>query len=405
MSEPMTYRNQQAHARAVAPEDLELFGKKAAAVWSSGACSTLSDAVVSTIKHAHLSPEQVKRVVEFTNHSAYQNEFKKEGSNHRYIDFGEGGPANPSEVLKELNSGGTEVVTRENNLDDYNGPPPEKTASAQGEFEKVASTEMYSEAELANPLQEVISLRDRIEGLYKHAGSELDLWSRELDVFKEELFHNVKIAALSGYSLGELAQVFSSRAPDFEYVKVAFNTFTTRLLDKGVFSSPEELSSSIQKVASVQQDVDATHPLIQAFDGYCQTLNKLASLREEQEELGLMLGELNGFLKQASRSSKEEKGLLEHAWEKNKLLANKAEQAGHFVGEKLWRGTGKTTGKLLKGTAYAVPALAAYGAYQNTVGSSPAVQRLKSTALGLIPGTDEYNMKQYQNQAIAQGMY
>ena len=77
---------QQMNARRVAGEHLEVLGKHASARWQRGDCSTLSDAVVETVKHAGLAPEQVRRVVEFANQDAYLSEFKKGASPHRIVD-------------------------------------------------------------------------------------------------------------------------------------------------------------------------------------------------------------------------------------------------------------------------------------------------------------------------------
>lgn len=121
---------QQANARPVSGEELEVFGKAAASRYMCGRSPTLNDAVVETVKQAALSPEQVKRVIEFANTAAYLSEFKKEGATHKYISF-EGGPASPSEVLKDLNDGGGGTVFDQGSLD-YNHPPPDtKTAAAR----------------------------------------------------------------------------------------------------------------------------------------------------------------------------------------------------------------------------------------------------------------------------------
>ncbi len=121
---------QQAHAIPKTGEELEVLGKTAACKYSAGECPSLSEAVVETIKHAGLSPEQVKRVVEFTNQSAYRNEFNKLGSGHKYIEF-EGGPADPGDVLKDLNDGGGGTVFDRGVLDYASQPSmAAKTASA-----------------------------------------------------------------------------------------------------------------------------------------------------------------------------------------------------------------------------------------------------------------------------------
>ncbi len=122
---------QQSHAVPKSGEELEVMGKYAASQYIGGKQKTLNDAVVGTVKHAGLSPEQVRRVIEFANTAAYLSEFNKEGSPSRYVDFA-GGPADPGEVLRELNSGGGGTVF-DRGLADYSMPMAElsKAASAR----------------------------------------------------------------------------------------------------------------------------------------------------------------------------------------------------------------------------------------------------------------------------------
>ena len=61
---------QQRDARPVAGEHLEVLGKKAAANWGTGKFASLNEAVVDLVRDERLSPEQVRRVVEFTNGAA-----------------------------------------------------------------------------------------------------------------------------------------------------------------------------------------------------------------------------------------------------------------------------------------------------------------------------------------------
>jgi hypothetical protein len=126
---PATLSVQQSHARPIGGEELELLGKKAAARYSSGGVP-LTQAVVDTVKHAALSPEQVRRVAEFANISAYLTEFQKCGNDHRYVQF-QGGPADVPAILRDLNDGGGGTVF-DRGLADYYQPPPdiEKAAYA-----------------------------------------------------------------------------------------------------------------------------------------------------------------------------------------------------------------------------------------------------------------------------------
>lgn len=119
---------QQSHAIPKTGEELEVLGKHAAKQYAGGACETLNEAVVETVKHAGLSPEQVRRVIEFANVNAYLTEFGKEGSAHKYIEF-HGGPADPAEVLRDLNDGGGGTIF-DRGLADYSiQPEAPKTAS------------------------------------------------------------------------------------------------------------------------------------------------------------------------------------------------------------------------------------------------------------------------------------
>jgi hypothetical protein len=127
---------QQSHAIPKSGEELETLGKYAAKKYVEGSCASLNDAVVETVKHAGLSPEQVKRVVEFANTDAYLTEYRKEASS-KYVTFLEG-PADPAEVLRDLNDGGGGTVF-DRGLADYSVPPGVKTASAVESFEKQAA--------------------------------------------------------------------------------------------------------------------------------------------------------------------------------------------------------------------------------------------------------------------------
>jgi len=127
---------QQQHATPHSGEELEVLGKCAAVRFAEGQYETLNDAVVSMVKSAGLSPEQVRRVIEFANTKAYLTEFNKEGAEHRYVSFA-GGPADPAEVLRTLNSGAGGTVFDRGAADYLLEPPSPKQAEVS--FEKNAS--------------------------------------------------------------------------------------------------------------------------------------------------------------------------------------------------------------------------------------------------------------------------
>lgn len=233
---PFQAQLQESHARPVSGEELETFGKKAAEYYSKGE-GDLNQAVVETVKHAGLSPEQVRRVVEFANTAAYLTEFKKESSPHRVVEF-QGGPADPAAVLQDLNDGGG-GSTYDRGLLDYSSPPGEsKTASAAAEQAFAAA---LSRPELPlrqhNPFGEVIELKDKLASLYDHETSILSgLEGMYMDL-SEQLYGHVKQAAMSGATLGEVLQAWLPFVNDPVYVKTAFSLIGPRLVQEEVFRS------------------------------------------------------------------------------------------------------------------------------------------------------------------------
>ena len=298
---PLHELMQQMNAHSHSGEYLEVLGKKAAADWSSGEHKTLTEAVVQTVKQAQLSPEQVRRVIEFANTSAYLGEFKKEGAPHRVIDF-DGGPANPAEILQDLNDGGGGSVY-DRGTGDYNSPPGEtKTASSKAEeelfelFGKLSSAEEHIPFE--NPHSEVIDLKDKLAGAADHLQAEISGLEVLYAECGDRLYHQVKQASLSEVSLGEVMQAWESVAPSEEYVKVAFTLITPRLLREGVFHHVDDMVRSVDKTAGARMP-NPEHPLLLEFGDFCSVLSKLAELREARAEVRTHLGTLNNYVKTA----------------------------------------------------------------------------------------------------------
>ncbi len=309
---------QQMNARPVTGEDLEVMGKQASALFMSGQAKDLSTAVVQTVKHAHLAPEQVKRVIEFANTDAYLKEFKKEGEAHKYIDFGHGKLADASEILKELNAGGG-GSRFDDGMGDYGLPPSKsKTASIQGvdgektagvaasaasEFEDKLAELFHAEAPpeypYAEPLAPVIELHEKVASVQRSLGDQIS----GLEVMYADLadmtYGKIKQAAMAGAELGEIVQALAEVAPSTEHMKVAFQLFTPRLLREGVFASHEAIEGSLQKTAASKL-VNHEHPLLVDFGEFCEVLSKLAHVRKAHTEAVECVGGIMRVIKEAS---------------------------------------------------------------------------------------------------------
>lgn len=383
---------QQMNSHPVSGEHLEVLGKRAAALWSEGREKNLSDAVVSTVKTAGLSPEQVKRVVEFANTAAYLSEFHKEGSPHKVVDFG-GGLADPSVVLQDLNDGGG-GSSYDTGSSEYNHPPPQtKTASVEDEaaYAQMFHTEGGEYPEV-NPLGDVLDLKDKLASAYETTTSMLSSLEVMYDDLNQRLFHQVKQASLSGHSLSEIVEIWKQFAPSEDHIKVAFQAVMDPLVDNGVFRNHEEVAESLSKHASVGT-VDQTHPLVVDFVDFCDVLSKMAEARGAQEELGEGVAQLASFLKEADESP----SLLGHAWKGLNWVGDKAQSAGEAVG-------GKYLGHAAKGLAMAAPGVAAYEVYRRNFKHRPVVQKIKKTVAETVPFTAAHNQKE-QELAMRYGGY
>jgi hypothetical protein len=385
------------NARAVSGEHLEVLGKHAAARWAAGREKTLGNAVVSTVKTAGLSPEQVKRVVEFANTAAYLTDFKKEGSLHRVVDFGAGGLADPSAVIQDLNDGGGGSSYDTGSLE-YNHPPPQtKTASAWDEasFEQMfaSSGQEYPEV---NPLGDVLTLRDKLASSYETSTSMLSSLEVMYEDLSTHIFNQVKQAALSGHALSEIAQIWQQCAPSDEHVKVAFQVVMDPLVDNGVFQNHAAVAQSLSKHSSVGL-VNPDHPLVTHFKDFCDVLSKMAEAREEQQQYGEGVARLTSFLKEAATG----KGLIHHGEDALQWASGKAQRGGEAVGRSLlgkdheWV---KHFGTAGKAAPYAAALVGA-----NEIRRKPAVQRTIHGIASKVPGTEDYRQREMELAARDMG--
>jgi hypothetical protein len=364
---------QQRHARSVPAAQLEMLGKRAAARWGSGEHCSLTCAVTETVKCASipLSPEQVRRVVEFANTEAYLTEFRKEGE-HKVVDFGPSGPANPADVLRDLNDGGGRTVM-DSGLGDYKRQPEKRASYDEADstleqaFAAKTASAGYPEV---NPLSEVIDLRDKLAGEYDHVSSQVSGLEVAYMGLSDQLYGLVKQAAMEGLTLGEVVQAWSAVNEDPAFVKAAFDQFVPKLFQEGVFSTLDEMGDSLMKTAGSKL-VNPGHPLVHCYADFCDSLDKLASLREEQEELYEGYTKISSFLQESLR--------------KEATLVGKARKgvggAAHFLEHKV--GLPGYAAKLLP--AAAVAGLG-YGAYRHIADAAQDAGVTK-----LIPGTADYN--------------
>lgn len=423
---------QQREARPVSGEHLEVLGKKASADWHSGRFNSLNDAVVGTVRSELLSPEQVRRVVEFCNQDAYLTDFRKEGA-HRVVHF-DRGPADPAQVLQDLNDGGGGSLY-DNGMLDYRLPPEaiSKAAAARAanSMDKTASVEEPGAAALpkltkmpglpkaaserfeghlwalfgagkeahvpyAEPLRPLLDVRMKLSDARDHIASEVDSLELAYADAGNDLYQTVKTATFDGASLGDIVTAWSTVNEDQLYVKLAFHMLTPRLRRDGLFDSYDAIGASLQKVAGAATRVNPSHPLVAAYDNFCETLDKLASLRALKEELGSGAEQAHDLLKKADAG-----GLVGHVVRGARAAGGAIDRASPgiakaLVGQEGSSSLAPTLATGLKATGIIGGALAGNAALQS-VTDRPMVRNTLEAAKSVVPGTAEYQMRRYRN--------
>jgi hypothetical protein len=269
---PLAFTQQKA-ARSIDPEELEMMGKRAA-VRHRDEGMGLTDAVIETVKEARLAPEQVKRVCEFANTTAYLHAFEK-GGEVRNVTF-EGGPADPGRALRDLNDGSNPAVHQvESN--DY-GTPSGSYKTAGVSMDKLAEAfgvqpgmEKSAEARTnhslhANPRDDVYELKVVLEGVRQDLLSKLGSSGVIYDDVRTDLCHAVTQEFLQGVPLGDIARAFSGFTDNVLLHKQAMLEIGKHLTDRGV--KQDALGSSLKKTASAGVVVNPQHPLLEKFNAF-----------------------------------------------------------------------------------------------------------------------------------------
>lgn len=285
MSEPLPLGlAQQEKARPVDPDHLEKLGKSAAQKYQEGGTS-LTEAVVETVKEAMLSPEQVKRVCEFANTTAYLAAFEKAG-NVRNVTF-EGGPANPARVLQDLNDGSSPTLLTEGS--DYKAA----AANFRSRMEMDALAHAF-QVPVADSLAKTASVHiGSNKNHQEHANPVDDLWDMKLALegVRDELISMKTGAALvhadvsgqmlkaaeqemmDGTSLWEIAKAFSAVSENPQPVKEAMLLIRDHLVEHG--HSREKVASSLIKVAGDFKAPNIEHPLLVRFSAFVKAAHAL----------------------------------------------------------------------------------------------------------------------------------
>lgn len=272
---------QQEKARSVDPDQLEQFGKKAAALYQE--CGKpLTDAVVDVVKEAMLAPEQVKRVCEFANTTAYLAMFEKAG-HVRNVTF-EGGPANPARVLQDLNDGSSPALNQE--FSDF-----KKTASSyktavtldilaaafgiKEGLDKVAASVHQSHA---SPVDDLWDTHGALEAIRHDLNIKLSGARIMLDDVTADLCKSAEQEAMAGCSMGDIVCAWATYSTQPDMVKAAASAVRDHLLAHGHANCA--VHKSFLKMAHKGHVPNEQHPLVIKFAAFQKAAHAVKVLED-----------------------------------------------------------------------------------------------------------------------------
>lgn len=244
--------------KTVDPDRLRSLAKRASDLHLGGGIP-LTEAVVQSVKDEQdLGTEHVRRIVENANNETFQRMWKQGSGDHRVINF-DGGPADPGDVLKELNMGAISSPLAVSEKTASFDPWVPGEDSAEGVFDEAKTASEYPQS---NPLGDAWRLREQLEGMQDHFAAEHQLAEVRHDDAERVLVKEAKQVVLGGGSTADISRVVSMRAGHPDLAKLALAKIQNHFDARGI-ESP--VGYVLSKEAS---EPNPNSPFVQAYDDY-----------------------------------------------------------------------------------------------------------------------------------------
>jgi hypothetical protein len=260
-----------AQERVADASHLQALGQKAAFLAESAGLP-LTEAVVETVCCEKLNQHQVQRVVEYTNHEAFNSKFSALlGGPNKAVEFN-AGPADPEVVMMQLSkraSTNSEVAL--DNMD-YSMAP----------MKRAMSVEWQQEAEFRTPegvRADVVGLRSKLAAAHEDlvGSSEVSLYFMNSRL--QELQEQVKIALAAGADPNGLVSAWS------RHDAVLGPATADRLFPQ----------MEAGKVAS--RSINPAHPVVQKFAEFAKEARSYAQAMGAVRELEAELHRVDTWIK------------------------------------------------------------------------------------------------------------
>ncbi len=298
----------------ISPEALELMGKKAATSYLADGVG-LNDAIAKlAADYSNISPEQVKRVVEFANTAVYlakHDQSKTAGADHSYPQFE---LADAGRIIQDLSDGARPTVMTQTDLDYTREAQKPKLASAPmdaalEDMFKTASAEDsdFSEETVA---QQLLDTKEMLNNLRHNLQ---DRFNQNQSLFKEataEFYVHSKQHMLEGGSLADIYSAAASTGTSENHVRQVMGAVVERLLSDKV-ASAKTLKADMSQLSKIaHRDVNPDHDLVKSFAAAMMASNEIQVLSNSIDEVNEESARVQDFIKNAYFSKEAFAGLV-----------------------------------------------------------------------------------------------
>ena len=283
-------------SRGVDPERLRLLGKQASARHAEMG-TNLSEAVVDVLRdEGGLNPEHVRRVAEFANNYAFEQEFTKSAAAHRVINF-EGGPADSGRILQELRSGSdtgvgvTKTAGRRLHASERYVPGADGYRMRVGSMTKTASA-ASADYPYVNPARELFELRDLVKTAKEQMQARVISTQMAYEEAAAAMCKEARELVLSGHSPVEVARVYAERAPHPQFTKLALKLASRSVRDVPAVQMSKEASARV---------INPAHPLCTTFDHFVKVAADMFTSFAALDQLTERFSDVNARIKTVVR--------------------------------------------------------------------------------------------------------
>lgn len=289
---------------SLTPERLEMMGKEAANLLVEKGVPLNRSIVKLASEHADINAEQVKRIVEFANTSAYVSFHDKNKTASAESSYPQFDLADTGKVLADLHNAHEAKVIQ---IDTSYGRAPEKQKISSPRTEAALEELFLGKDKKAQVLdfstdtvvEHIMTTKENLVALkesLEHSAEQLDMTLKQASA---DYYDSVKTHLLDGGSFADVLRGAHESGQRGTKVAEVVRPFLSQLLIEKV-ASPNALRSQMADLVKVaHRVVDPEHPFVAGYAAICK-------LQEEIEKVATALTEVDASLARVNQAIREE---------------------------------------------------------------------------------------------------